>query len=561
MLAGLAIQNIVLVKRLTLSFESGLTVLTGETGAGKSILLDALGLALGARADSGLVRRGADRAVVSAEFELASGHTARLLLEDHGIAPADDSRLVLRRTVTSDGKSRAHVDDQPVSVGLLRRLGGLLVEVHGQQDDRGLLDAGGHRALLDAFGGHVRELDAAVSAYRALRRAESALAEAAGELDAARADEDYLRHALDEIDTLSPEADEEAALADERARMMQGERLVGGLQEIAGELTADSGIDARLRGLIRRMERMGEEAQSLLEPVVTSLDKAAIEISEATEALEQVLRHLDYDPARAEQVEERLFALRALARKHRCQVDDLPKLRETFASRLEALARSDEAVAARQAEVETCRQALREAAGRLTAARQAAASRLDKAVAAELAPLKLEAARFRTRIEPLEEDNWSEAGAERIAFEIATNPGDKFGPLTKIASGGELARFVLALKVALAERGDAATLVFDEVDRNIGGSTADAVGERLARLSSSSQILVVTHSPQVAARGTTHYRITKSADAEAAEASLVTEVDHLDASARREEIARMLSGAQVTEEARAAASSLMRRSA
>jgi len=562
MLSGLVIRDIVLVKRLTLRFDPGLTVLTGETGAGKSILLDALGLALGARADSGLVRRGAERGTVSAAFELPSGHPVWALIEEHGLDRGEDeSQLVLRRMVTADGKSRAYANDQPLSVGLLRRLGDLLVEVHGQHDERGLLDPSGHRALLDQFGAHRAQLEAVAAAWRDLQTAESALAEARGALEAAQADEDYLRHALEEIDALAPEPGEEAALADERARMMQGERLAGGLEEIAGELTEDSGIDARLRGVVRRLERMGEEAQSVLESVVTALDKAAIEMAEAIEALDAVRRHLDYDPARAEQVEERLFALRALARKHRCRPDELPDLRDRFAARLEALEKSDEAVGARVEEVDRRRAAYRAAVERLRAAREGTARRLDEAVAAELAPLKLENARFLTRVAPLEESAWGAQGGERVAFEVATNPGDDFGPLSKIASGGELARFVLALKVALAERLGAATLVFDEVDRNIGGATADAVGERLARLAAASQLLVVTHSPQVAARGGSHLRIRKISEAELPDEAVVTEVDRLDGESRREEIARMLSGAKVTDEARAAASSLMQRSA
>lgn len=562
MLSGLVIRDIVLVKRLTLRFETGLTVLTGETGAGKSILLDALGLAIGARADSGLVRRGAERGTVSAAFDLPAAHPAWALLEEHGLDRGeDDSQLVLRRMLTADGKSRAHVNDQPVSVGLLRRLGDLLVEVHGQHDERGLLDPAGHRALLDEFGGHDAELASVAAAWRDLQAAETALAEARGELEAAQADEEYLRHALGEIDALAPEPGEEAALAEERARMMQGERLAGGLDEIASELMAESGIDSRLRGLVRRLERMGEEARSLLDSVVTALDKAAIETAEAIEALESIRRDLDFDPARAEQAEERLFALRALARKHRCRTDDLPGLRERFASRLDALEKSDETVAARAAQLERCRTADRAAVERLRRAREQAAGRLDKAVAAELAPLKLENARFRTRITPLEESGWGAQGGERVAFEVATNPGDDFGPLSKIASGGELARFVLALKVALAERIGVTTLIFDEVDRNIGGATADAVGERLARLASGSQLLVVTHSPQVAARGDSHLRIRKISEADLPEEAVVTDVEQMDAETRREEIARMLSGATVTDEARAAATSLMQRSA
>jgi len=560
MLSSLAIRDVVLVERLSLTFDAGLTVLTGETGTGKSILLDALGLAIGTRADSGLVRRGAERGSVTAAFELPGEHPAHTLLAEHNLDGEDESQIVLRRTVSADGRSRAHVNDQPVSVGLLRRLGDLLVEVHGQHDERGLLDAAGHRALLDAFGGHGSLLDAVATAHDALRAAESDLEEAEAALEAARADEDYLRHAVNELDDLAPAPGEEDALAEERARMMQGERLAGSLCEMHQALTADEGIDAKLRGVLRRLERLDEEAQTLLQSVIASLDKAAIETSEGIQALEEMQRSLDYDPARAEQVEERLFALRDLARKHRCQADDLPRLREDLAGRLATVDQGDADVAAKRETVEARRAELTKTVESLREARREAAERLDAAVNEELPPLKLDAARFRTRIDPLDDSAWTREGGERVAFEVATNPGADFGPLTKIASGGELARFILALKVSLAERMAAPTLVFDEVDRNIGGATADAVGERLARLAHGAQVLVVTHSPQVAARGDQHLRIVKEAGAGTDRASSVTDVDILDPTARQEEIARMLSGAQVTDEARAAASSLMQRS-
>lgn len=557
MLVSLAIRDIVLIERLALAFDAGLTVLTGETGAGKSILLDSLGLATGARADSALVRYGAERGSVTAGFEPAPGHPVWALLAERGV-PAEDGALTLRRVVNADGRSRAFANDQPVSVSLLRRLGDALVEMHGQHDDRGLLDPAGHRRLLDAYGGLAPPIAAVAEGHKALKEAESRLAEAERLLAAARADEDFLRHSLGELDALTPETGEEDALAAERTRMMQGERLAGDLSDVHGRLTADEGVDALLRGLLRRLERLDPEAQDLLQPVIAALDKAAIETGEGIAALEQIRLALDFDPARLEQAEERLFALRALARKHKCAADDLASLRETFAARLAAMEKGDDDVAEGRAAVAARRDAFRHAVETLRADRLAAAERLDKAVNAELPPLKLEKARFRTVVAPLEEREWGRDGGDKVAFEVATNPEAPFGPLIKIASGGELARFVLALKVSLAARGSAPTLIFDEVDRGIGGATADAVGERLARLAADAQVLVVTHSPQVAARGDQHFRIAKSA---ADGAATVTDVAVLGREDRREEIARMLSGARITDEARAAASSLMQKSA
>lgn len=557
MLTALAIREIVLIDRLTLHFSAGLTALTGETGGGKSILLDSLGLALGARADSGLVRRGADQGVVSATFEPSDRSRLTPLLEDQGIAPDPGEPVVLRRVVKSDGGSRAYVNDQPVSASLLRRLGDLLVEIHGQHDDRGLLDSRGHRDLLDRYGGHHAEIAAMAATFDDYQTARDRLTEAEQALELARADEDWLRHALDELDRLAPEPGEEAALADERARMMQGERLAATLNELHAELTADEGADARLRGVARRLERLDDAARDRLEPVISAIDKAAIEAAEGIAALERVQTELEYDPARADRVEERLFALRDLARKHRCAADDLPALKDDIAARLAAIETGTEGLRDVQAALDAAQASLEKAQAALTDARKAAAGRLDAAVNAELPPLKLDKARFRTALTPRDPDSPSRDGSEHVAFAVATNPGADFGPLVRIASGGELARFILALKVSLSARISAETLVFDEVDRGLGGATADAVGERLARLAAGAQTLVVTHSPQVAARAYSHLRVEKSEH----DGQAMTTVVALDATARREEIARMLSGARVTDEARAAADSLLRQSA
>ena len=560
MLLGLGIRDIVLIERLHLSFGDGLTVLTGETGAGKSILLDSLGLALGARADSSLVRQGVDKGSVTAHFSLSPQHPVRNILADLDL-PCEGDELIVRRVVNADGGSRAYVNDQPASVTLLRMLGDMLVEVHGQHDDRGLLDSAGHRALLDAFGGLSGALGAVRDTHARLQVAIKELERAEDDLAKAQADEDYLRHSLEELDSLAPESGEEPALAERRAMMMQGEKLAGSLTEIHEELLKGSGVDAALRGVLRRLERLDTGTDPLLAPVITALDRAAIELSEGIAALEQVQVDLEFDPHEAEQVEERLFALRALARKHKCPADNLPAIRTDMSARLERMDACDKTVAACRETVAHCKDAYREAVLRLRDGRKATAERLDRAVNAELPPLKLEKARFQTRMSDLEEADWTAEGGERVAFEVSTNPGAPFGDLIKIASGGELARFILALKVSLASQMNVATLVFDEVDRGIGGATADAVGERLARLADKAQVLVVTHSPQVAARGSEHMMILKSDQAQGALVTTVTDVMTLDASARREEIARMLSGAAVTDEARAAADRLMRQTA
>lgn len=554
MLCNLSINNIVLIDRLQIDFEDGLCVLSGETGAGKSILLDSMGLAMGARGEKGLVRHGTDQGVVSAEFALPKKHALWTILDHQGIEH-DNSSLILRRILTSEGRSRAFINDQLVSIGLLREVGDRLVEIHGQHDERGLLNAVGHRKILDDYGQYPALKDDVKKCFEALCALKDALAIEQEKLELVRADEDYIRHNMDELEKLSPEENEEDTLADSRARMMQGERLSGDLGDILKELLHNSGVDASLRGIIRRLVRLAEGSRGLLEPAIEGLDRAASEASDAIVALEEILHTLDFNPHDLENTEERLFALRAAARKHKCSVAELPLIKQEFEQKLHALEFGDEEVRRLQTEVITAQAHFKKAALALSSARKETAHQLDKLVGAELLPLKMEKARFQTKMTDLEEENWGLDGAERVEFEISTNPGSPFGGLIKIASGGELSRFILALKVVLARKSTVPTLVFDEIDRGVGGAVADAVGERLERLSREAQILVITHSPQVAARGANHWLIEKK-DHKQSGATL-TNIISLDTSNRQEEIARMLAGAKVTDEARAAAASLM----
>ena len=550
MLTALSIRDVVLIEALDLEFGGGLGTLTGETGAGKSILLDALGLALGARADSGLVRSGAGQAIVTASFELAAGHPALALVTDNGFEIEPGEPLVIRRQVKPDGGSRAFINDQPASAGTLRELGAMLVEIHGQHDDRGLLNPRGHRAMLDNFGR--LDITAVSTSYRAWRKAEEALETARADIDNAARDREWLAHAVEELTRLAPLAGEEAALAAERSDMQKGAKLADDLATITAHLDGSEGGLAALRLAARRLDRIAAD-HPLLSEALAALDRAVIEASEAEDKLAAAAEAMRFDPARLDAAETRLFDLRAIARKHRVEPDALAPLRDELAARLDRIEAGNAGLANLEVQARNARQAFEEAARALTAARSQAAASLDAAVATELAPLKLDAARFRTVVEPLPEEAWSASGGDRVEFEISTNPGAPFAPLIKIASGGELSRFILALKVALAERGSATTMIFDEIDRGVGGAVASAIGERLHRLAAGAQLLVVTHSPQVAARGLRHWLIAKSHD------GLVTRtgVRPLDPSERREEIARMLSGAEVTAEARAQAIRLL----
>ncbi|HET9459390.1 MAG TPA: DNA repair protein RecN [Sphingomicrobium sp.] len=547
MLRQLAIRNVVLVDSLDIEFEQGLGVLTGETGAGKSILLDSLGLALGVRADVGLVRQGADSASVTAEIALPPGHPALGLLAEQGIEADPGEPLLLRRTLRSDGGSRAFIGSSPVAAGTLRDLAGLAVEIHGQHDDRGLLNPRGHRALLDAFG--AIDTGAVADSWATVTHVESELARQRAEAAEAERDREYLTHAVAEIEALDPQPGEETSLAEERSAIQAGVKAGESLEGLDELLGGSDGALSLLRQAARRIER-GAADHPLLAEALAALDRALIEGHEAEERIARAGDALAYDPARLETVEARLFDIRGLARKHRVEPDALADLGERMRAQLAAIEAGGERIEALDRELAEARLAYSRLAEELSARRHEAAAKLDKAVAAELAPLKLESARFRTVIAEAEP---GPAGTDRVEFEVSTNPGAPFGPLTRIASGGELSRFILALKVALAEAGSAATMIFDEIDRGVGGAVASAIGERLARLAKDSQVLVVTHSPQVAARASHHYRIEKSHEG----GSTRTLVRRLTAEERREEIARMLSGSSVTDEARAQASRLL----
>ncbi|MFC3053414.1 DNA repair protein RecN [Kordiimonas pumila] len=554
MLTGLSIRDIVLIDRLDLSFDRGLTVLTGETGAGKSILLDSLGLATGARADRALVRHGAEAGMVTAEFMVAEAHPVCRALLGQGVDP-DSGHLILRRQLSVDGKSRAWINDQPITQSFLSDIGTFLLEVHGQHDDRGLLEASAHRDLLDSFGGYKLELQVMASAYTVYQNAVLALAKAEQELTSAQADEDYILHAKEELAALHVTAGEEDTLNERRSLMMQGEKLSGDLQSFLEDLSGRTGADSVIRGVLRRMERIDGAGAERVQPILHSLDRASIELTEAIEALTHFIEMLEFDPEDLEATEDRLFEIRRLARKHNCLPDALPDILSLLESQADALSAGDEKVRAAREQLKTAKSAMGEAVAKLTKARIDAAQRLDKLVTAELPPLKLEKAIFRTRVEPLSEADWSQYGGERVTFEVKTNPSTPFGPMVKIASGGELARFILALKVVLAEGGNVPVMVFDEVDKGIGGATASAVGERLKRLSVAAQVLVVTHSPQVAACGNSQFQITKGGLG----GEIRTAVTCLTENERREEIARMLAGSEITDAARAAADQLLQR--
>ncbi|MFK4002376.1 DNA repair protein RecN [Qipengyuania sp. NPDC077563] len=551
MLTRLSIRNIVLIEALDLDFGRGLGVLTGETGAGKSILLDSLGLVLGNRADSGLVRAGEAKASVSASFEFSSLPEQIVdALDDADIEIEPGEPLIIRRQLKADGGSKAFINDQSVGVAMLREIAGILVELHGQHDDRGLVNPRGHRALLDRFAG--AGTARVEQAWAKWRETEARLASVRDALDQAREDRDLLLSHLSELTSLEPQAGEEARLAETRADMQKGERLSGDLEELRHLWEGSDSPLASLRVAARKLDRIAAE-HPLLAEALSALDRAVIEAGEAEEKLEAAAEALDHDPAALEAAETRLFELRALARKHRCEVDELPEAMRTMRSQLDSIEGGEAELDALEAAAVETEGKYRAEAEALHAARTAAALKLDDAVARELAPLKLDAARFKTAVTELPQDRWGPHGMDSVEFLIATNPGADFAPLNKIASGGELSRFILALKVALAEQGGAATVIFDEIDRGVGGAVASAIGERLARLASDGQLLAVTHSPQVAARGRTHYMIAKSSDGTVTR----TSVGLLDEAGRKEEIARMLSGAEVTPEARAQADRLL----
>jgi len=555
MLSRLSIRDIVLIDRLDIDFGAGLAALTGETGAGKSILLDAFALALGARGEAALVRTGAEQGQVTAAFELERKHPARRILADNDLG-GDDEELIVRRVQLADGRTRAFVNDQPVSVQVLRALGAALVEIHGQHDDRAFTDAATHRALLDAYGGLEDEAGAVARLWDERRGSEAALASHRAEVERVAREAEWLRHAVDELTRLAPEAGEETTLAERRATMMQAEKVADDLRSAHDGISGPQSPVPPLATALRRLERRAAQAPALIEPSVKAIDAALVALDDARGHLEAALRVAQYDPSELERIEERLFALRAAGRKYNVPVDALSALAERYAGDLALI----DAGAERLAELERAAQAsiaqYREAAQALSARRRRAALKLDKAVTAELKPLRLERAEFSTQIDAADE---GPDGIDRIEFWVRTNPGTRPGPLMRIASGGELARFLLALKVVLADRGSAPTLIFDEIDTGAGGAVADAIGVRLARLASGVQVIAVTHAPQVAARAERHYLITK--DALGNGKRVATRIVELAAERRREEIARMLAGAEITAEARAAAERLIRAAA
>ena len=557
MLASLSIRDVVLIGRLDLEFHDGLGVLTGETGAGKSILLDALGLAIGMRAEARLVRQGAERSNVSAVFEISDDHEIRRQLSEQGVE-TEGEPLILRRVLNADGRSRAFINDQAVSVGLLREIGDKMVEIHGQFESQRLLRPESHRQLLDAFGGHRADVDDTAQTFERWRDAETQWKVACEEAEAARRDEDFLRHAVKEMEELKPQPGEEAQLAEKRTIMMHGEKLSEALGGASEKLSGSEGGEAQLQSALRSLENVADKADGRLSGVIATLEGALNEIAEGMGQLDRLSSDLLIDPAELELAEERLFALRALARKHGTEVEGLAVLHAKFTAQLTSVDDGAQHIAELAAKMDTTRAAYERAADRLQAQRQKSAASLDKRISQEFSGLRLGNARFETSLESMNEAEWGQHGKDRVAFLVATNPEQPAGPIHKIASGGEMARFMLALKVVLAEADPVPTLIFDEVDAGIGGAVAAAVGERLSDLGEACQALVVTHSPQVAARGTHHWRVSKSEPAnDEADGRVWTTVEALDAAAREEEIARMLAGAKITDEARAAADSLL----
>ena len=551
MLTALSIRDIVLIEKLDISLEEGLTVLTGETGAGKSILLDALGLALGGRGDSSLVRHGATKGVVTAGFLLPKTHGVLRVLEEQGIET--EGELVIRRIQNADGPSRATINEQPVSLNLLRQIAGSLAEIHGQHADRALVDVANHRRLVDAYGNLDEQAADVGRLWQALSDLVQELAEHRALMARAEAERDYIEHAVEELRALDPQPDEETKLASARQLMMHAEQYSAALSEAEGVLSGD-GVEARLNAALRKLERRRETAGGRLDQACAALDKVLIEMNEANRALAEAQRSFSFNPTELEKSEERLFALRAAARKHKCTVDELAAMRERFDKELLALTDGGQHLEKLETQHAAAQKEFDAAADALSAERKTVAKKLDKAVLAELPPLKLEKARFETQITS-DGSKPGPTGIDRVEFVVAANPGTPLSPLMKVASGGELARFMLALKVVLAAKGSAPTLIFDEIDTGVGGAVADAIGARLAKMAQGLQVLAVTHSPQVAARAGEHMLISKME--EVGSHRMVTRVQSLSDKSRREEVARMLSGAQVTDEARAQADRLL----
>ncbi|QMV01343.1 DNA repair protein RecN [Devosia sp. D6-9] len=552
MLTALSVRNIVLIDQLDLGLDTGLTVLTGETGAGKSILLDALTLALGGRGDASLVRKGAESGQVVAVLQLPPGHPARQALREGDIN--DDDELILRRVQFADGRTRAFINDQPVSAALLQRVGSLVVEIHGQHDDRALVDVNTHRDALDAFGSDEALVGAVRSTFEALAEANAAVADQRALVADAAAKEEFARHVVDELGKLAPQAGEEEELAERRQHLMQLERAAEEVRDADEVINGSAAPGPMLASLMRRLMRKADSGNSIFQPLVEALDASLVTLDRTSDALETLKREMAYDPQELEKVEERLFALRGAARKHGVAPDDLPAVLARYKADLEMLENGEASLTKLEEAAAAARAAYVAVAKKLSAARSKAASALSKAVEGELPDLKLGSARFIVDHQ-VDESRVAASGFDQIAFHVQTNPGTSPGPLLKVASGGELSRFLLALKVVLADRGSAPVLIFDEIDTGVGGAVADAIGRRLSRLAGKVQVLCVTHAPQVAARAHSHLLIEKQAVEEGA--FVRTHVRGLDGENRREEVARMLAGAKVTEEARAAASKLI----
>jgi DNA repair protein RecN (Recombination protein N) len=551
-LSALSVRNIVLIDQLDIGLEGGLTSLTGETGAGKSILLDALTLALGGRGDASLVRHGQDSGQVVAILQLPVDHPARVALRHNEIA--DDAELIMRRVQYADGRTRAFINDQPVGAGLMQSIGSQLIEIHGQHDDRALVDAATHRALLDAFGGLDAEVAATRTTYASFAGTEAKVAAQRAMIAEAQAREDYARHVVDELAELAPEAGEEEQLAEKRARLMQLEKSADEVRDAEEIIGGPQAPAPALAGLMRRLMRKTDNGQGVFQPLIEAIDASLNALDRTSEAIETLKREMAFDPAELENVESRLFALRAAARKHHVIVDELATVLAKYRAELAALQSGEATLAKLEADVEVAREAYRKAARKLSAGRTKAAKAVSKAVEAELPDLKLGAAKFIVD-QQVDETRYAATGFDQVAFNVQTNPGTLPGPIMKVASGGELSRFLLALKVVLADRGSAPVLIFDEIDTGVGGAVADAIGRRLKRLSTKVQVLTVTHAPQVAARADTHLFIEKQAIEEGA--FVRTHVRRLAGKERQEEVARMLSGATITPEARAAAGKLL----
>lgn len=550
MLNSLTIQNIVLIDHLTIEFREALCTLTGETGAGKSILLDSLGLALGMRAEARLVRKGQEQASVIATFDLKKNHPVFDFLKDQDIN-IDEESLILRRTLKADGGSKAFLNDQPISVNMLSQIGNMLVEIHGQHETQGLLDPSTHRLHLDQFARLSNDLKDLHVLWSAWKNAQKEFEVKETESEKARAEEEYLRQAVEDLDKLNPQENEEEELSELRLRLMNRESILEGLNAAYHAL---NGEHDPVNAAARALDRIADKAGETLNDAVSALDRANAEIQEALSLIQSASNDFQESDYNLQEIDDRLFALKAQARKHACTIAELPEKRNELAMSLNLIEASDDLLTELLKKANEAKKSYASKAEEVSEKRKNAASKLDHDVANELPPLKMERAKFATKIELLPEENWNEFGVDKVRFLVATNPGAEPGPLGKIASGGEMSRFMLALKVVMAEVSVVNTMIFDEVDAGIGGATADAVGERLARLGENLQILVVTHSPQVAARGSSHWIVQKAGN----DQEVTTTITALkDTSERREEIARMLSGAEITGEARRAAAKLL----